>query len=47
MVREALKDDLNQILELYLFLHSDDKHDDLEHLKEVWNEIMEDTQMPM
>ena len=42
MVREALKDDMNQILELYLFLHSDDKLDDIGHLKEVWNEIMED-----
>ncbi len=42
MVREALKDDLNQILELYIFLHSDDRLDDIEHLKEVWDEIMED-----
>ncbi|MCR4898598.1 MAG: GNAT family N-acetyltransferase [Acholeplasmatales bacterium] len=42
MVREALKEDLNQILELYLFLHKEDKLDDIEHLKDVWNEIMED-----
>jgi len=42
MVREALKEDLNQILELYLFLHKEDKIDDIEHLKDVWNEIMED-----
>ena len=42
MVREALKDDLNQILELYIFLHSDDKIDDIGHLKEVWDEIIED-----
>ena len=42
MVREALKEDFNQILELYLFLHKEDKLDDIEHLKDVWNEIMED-----
>ncbi len=42
MVREALKEDLNQILELYLFLHKEDKLDDIELLKDVWNEIMED-----
>ena len=42
MVREALKGDLNQLLDLYIFLHKEDIFDNLEHLKEVWNEIMED-----
>ena len=42
MVRETLKDDLNQILDLYIFLHKEDKLDDIEHLKDVWDEIMED-----
>ena len=42
MVRGALKEDLNQILELYQFLHNDDKLDDIDHLKNVWDEIMED-----
>ena len=42
MVREALKGDLNQLLDLYIFLHKEDTFDNLEHLKDVWNEIMED-----
>ena len=42
MVREALKGDLNQLLDLYIFLHKEDTFDNLEHLKDIWNEIMED-----
>ena len=42
MVREALKEDLNQLLDLYIFLHKEDTFDNLEHLKDIWNEIMED-----
>jgi len=42
MVREALKGDFNQLLDLYIFLHKEDTFDNLEHLKDIWNEIMED-----
>ena len=38
MVREALKGDLNQLLDLYIFLHKEDTFDKLEHLKDVWKE---------
>ena len=41
MVREALKGDLNQLLDLYIFLHKEETFDNLEHLKDIWNEIME------
>ena len=37
MVREALKGDLNQLLDLYIFLHKEDTFDKLEHLKDVWD----------
>lgn len=42
MVREANFDDLDALLELYLFLHEDSipKHD--EHLKTVWGQIIGD-----
>ena len=42
MVREANKNDLEAVLELYLFLHDDSipAHDD--HLAKTWNQIMED-----
>ena len=42
MVREANKDDLEAVLELYLFLHDDSipEHDD--HLAKTWNQIMDD-----
>ena len=42
MVRGALKDDLNQLLELYKILHNDEKFDNIEHLKDVWEEIFND-----
>lgn len=43
MVREAMKDDLDALLELYLFLHEETipKYD--EHLKRTWKQIIEDT----
>lgn len=42
MVREANKDDLEEVLELYLFLHDDSipEHDD--HLAKTWDQIMDD-----
>ena len=42
MVREANKNDLEAVLELYLFLHDDSipEHDD--HLAQTWDQIMND-----
>ena len=42
MVREARKEELNDLLELYLNLHEDSipKHD--EHLKDTWDQIIND-----
>ena len=42
MIREAKKEDLEALLELYLYLHEDSipKHD--EHLEKIWNQIIED-----
>lgn len=42
MVREANKNDLEAVLELYLFLHDDSipEHDD--HLAKTWDQIMDD-----
>lgn len=42
MVREAEAKDLDQVLELYLFLHEDSIPDKTEHLREVWDTIVED-----
>lgn len=42
MIREIKIDDLNQLLELYKFLHNDEKFDNTEHLKDVWEEILND-----
>ena len=43
MIREAKKEDLEALLELYLYLHEDSipKHD--EHLEKIWNQIIEDS----
>ena len=43
MVREARKEDLNALLELYLFLHEDSIPEPSEHLADVWNLIIEDS----
>lgn len=42
MVREAIREDLNSLLELYLFLHEENipKHDG--HLIETWEQIISD-----
>ncbi|MCR5604727.1 MAG: GNAT family N-acetyltransferase [Lachnospiraceae bacterium] len=42
MIREVKFEDLDQMLELYLFLHEDSKPENDRHLQNVWNEILED-----
>ncbi len=42
MVREAVKEDLNDLLELYLFLHEEEIPEQNEHLKSTWEQIIED-----
>jgi len=37
MVREANKDDLDVILQLYLYLHEDRVPEDSKHLRNTWN----------
>lgn len=42
MVREAVKEDLDELLHLYLFLHEKDIPEQAQHLQNVWNEIIGD-----
>ena len=42
MVREAVKEDLNALLELCLFLHEDRTPERDEHLEKTWDQILED-----
>lgn len=42
MIREANKDDLNALLELYLCLHEDSIPDESEHLSNTWEQIIDD-----
>ena len=42
MVREIRKDELDQLLELYLFLHEKTVPEINEHLKSTWDTIIED-----
>ena len=42
MVREAVKEDLYELLNLYLFLHEKDVPEDTRHLEITWNKIIED-----
>ena len=42
MIREACKNDLQEILELYLFLHETDVPEESEHLRRTWEQIMTD-----
>jgi GNAT superfamily N-acetyltransferase len=42
VVREVRKEDLNALLELYLFLHEDSIPEMSDHLANVWNIITED-----
>ena len=42
MIREAEKKDLQEILELYLFLHETDIPEETEQLKTAWDNIVND-----
>ncbi len=42
MIREANRDDLNALLELYLYLHEDSIPDQSEHLSRTWAQIIND-----
>ncbi len=42
MIREANKDDLKALLELYLCLHEDNIPDESEHLSRTWEQIIND-----
>ena len=42
MVREAKQEDLNEILELYLYLHEKSVPEFSEHLMTTWNQIIQD-----
>ena len=42
MVREVVENDLQELLELYLFLHEESVPDIDEHLKDMWEQIIHD-----
>ena len=42
MVREAKREDLDALLELYLYLHEDSIPEHDEHLKKTWDQIIAD-----
>ena len=42
MVREANKNDLNEILKLYLYLHETSITEDSEELRKTWDNIIND-----
>lgn len=42
MIREAYKEDLEEILKLYLHLHVKEVPEDSRHLRNVWNKILSD-----
>lgn len=42
MLREAVFDDLNALLELYLYLHEEEIPAEDEHLRSAWEQIMGD-----
>ena len=43
MVREANRNDLDEILQLYLYLHETNIPEDSEQLRNTWDCIMKDT----
>jgi len=42
MIREVTSEDLNELLELYLFLHEEGLPEDNEHLRNTWSQIIND-----
>ena len=42
MIREAKREDLAKLLELYLYLHEDSIPEHDKHLEETWEQILED-----
>ena len=42
IVREVVKEDLDALLDLYLFLHEDSIPEHNEHLEKTWNQILDD-----
>lgn len=42
MIREAVKEDLEELLQLYLYLHEKSIPEQSEHLISIWNQIVED-----
>ena len=42
MVREVKREDLDALLELYLFLHENSIPESNRHLERTWDQIMED-----
>ena len=42
MIREANQNDLNEILQLYLFLHETSIPEESEHLRKTWNQMIND-----
>ncbi|MGN1131838.1 MAG: GNAT family N-acetyltransferase [Ruminococcus sp.] len=42
MIREAKQDDIKQLLELYLYLHEKTIPEDNEHLRDTWQQIIDD-----
>lgn len=42
MVREAVREDLKEILELYLYLHEESVPEQSEHLRDTWEQILAD-----
>lgn len=43
MIREANRNDLDEVLRLYLYLHEDSIPEDTKHLRNTWNNIINDT----
>lgn len=42
IIREANKNDLNDVLQLYLYLHEERVPEDTVHLKNTWESIVND-----
>ncbi len=42
MIREITSEDLNELLELYLYLHEEGLPEDNEHLRNTWSQIVND-----